>query len=201
MIKLTAKHYVNIVESTRREWPKYSTQLLNLASQNCKATSPKNVGSVKELWLAMRKNGIPGTLQNWINYYNTVYGQDRLIEAGSKIHLMLKKMNITGITLEMCIDYAMEVVYNKTHMGLGGEEMAIEAVAKFFKLSFKFSSREEESIGIDGWIGNKPVQVKPHNSAFKSHVHNHPDTDKILLITYEEKKSVCYIHNPEFITK
>jgi len=66
-------------------------------------------------------------------------------------------------------------------------------------LPYRFSTAEEESQGIDGWAGEYPIQVKPHDSAFKGHVHNHPDKDKVLLVTYVPKKTVCFIHNPEFI--
>ena len=42
-----------------------------------------------------------------------------------KHYKMIKKMNVGGITEEMCVDYVKEVVYNKTHMGMGGEETAV----------------------------------------------------------------------------
>lgn len=200
MIKLTAKHYRGVVSRSRRSWPKYATQLMNLAGQNSKATSPKNVGSVKEAWLAMRSQNIRGTLQNWTDFYNTNYGEDKLITAGKKIHTMLNNMGIQWIDEDMCIDYVKEVVYNKTHMGLGGEEMAIEVAASYFNQPYRFSTPEEESQGIDGWIGDKPVQVKPSDSVRKAHVHNHADTEKTLVVTYEVKKNICYIHNPEFMS-
>lgn len=200
MIKITGKHYKNI-ERSRRQWPKYATQLMNVASQNAKATNPKNVGSMKETWLAMRNQGIKGTLKNWTDFYNSVHGESRVVEAGLKIRSMLSKMGIEWIDSEMCIDYAKEVVYNKTQMGLGGEEMALEAVADYYGMEFRFSTAEEESKGIDGWIGQFPVQVKPHDSNFKAHVHNHADKDATLVVTYEAKKMSCFIHNPEFMNK
>ena len=199
MIKLTAKNYDTIIQRQRRTWPKYSTQLMNIASQNCKATSPKNVGSMKELWLQMRHAGIRGTLENWTNFYNQQKGQDTLTIAGQKIYDMLIKMSIHNITIDMAIEYVKEVVYNKTQMGLGGEEMAVQVVADYYNAPYKFSTAEEETAGIDAWIGDYPVQVKPHDSVFKAHVHNHADMHNVLFVTYETKKQVCYIHNPEFI--
>jgi len=201
MIKLTSKNYGSVIQRQRREWPKYSTQLMNVASQNCKATSPKNVGSMKELWTEMRNQGIPGTLENWTEFYKSKKGEGLLIDAGQKIYDMLVKMGITWISLDMAMQYVKEVVYNKTQMGLGGEEMAVQVVAGYYNLPYRFSTPEEESKGIDAYIGNYPVQVKPHDSVFKAHVHNHADKDKVLFVTYENKKQVCYIHNPEFINK
>lgn len=199
MIKLTARNYKGIVQRQRREWPRYATQLMNIAGQNCKATSPKNIGSCKDAWTQMRSQGIPGTLQNWIDFYNRVHGEQKLVDAGKRIHVMLLKMGIEWISEDMAIDYAKEIAYNKTHMGLGGEEMAVEAVAQYFGKEFRFSTLEEESQGTDAWIDGKPVQVKPHDSVFKAHVHNHANRNTHLIITYEDKKESCYIHNPEFM--
>jgi len=199
MIKLTGKHFKSKIEPRRREWPKYATQILNIAGQNSQAFRSKYVGHCKDTWLQMRSDGIKGTLSEWTKYYNDTHGSDGLSEAGKKIYTMIKKMQVGGITEEMCIDYVKEVVYNKTHMGMGGEEVAIRVVADYYGLPYRFSTAEEESQGIDGWAGEYPIQVKPHDSAFKGHVHNHPDKDKVLLVTYVPKKTVCYIHNPEFI--
>lgn len=199
MIKLTAKHYQGVAHPYRKTWPKYATQLMNIAGQNSKATNPKNIGSIKETWLQMRNQGTKGTLQNWTDFYNQKFGEEVLINAGTRIHNMLLKMGIEWIDQDMCIEYTKEIVYNKTHMGMAGEEMALEATAKYFDLPLRYSTTQEESQGIDGWIGDFPVQVKKEGGLHKAHVHNHADESLTLVITYEEKKNVCYIHNPEFI--
>lgn len=200
MIKLTAKHYKGLIQRQRRQWPKYATQLMNVAQQNSQAFRPKYIGPVVETFKRMRDQKIPGTLSNWEEYYRQHLGEQRLVEAGKKIHAMLKKMGIEWIDEEMCIEYSKETAYNKTHMGYGGQEMAVEAVAKHFGKSIRWPTPEEDSAqGIDAWIGETPVQVKPHDSAFKAHVHNHANKETHLVITYENKKQLCYVHNPEII--
>ena len=200
MIKLTAKNYRGTIQRFRREWPKYATQLMNIAQQNSQAFRPKHIGPVVDTFKYMREQKIPGTLSNWEKYYKKVFGEQKLIDAGKKIHAMLKKMGIKWITEDMCIDYAKETVYNKTHMGYGGQEMAVEAVANYFNKKVRWPTPEEDSSqNIDAWIGKFPVQVKPHNSVFKAHVHNHANIYTHLVITYEEKKQICYIHNPDFM--
>ena len=82
---------------------------------------------------------------------------------------------------------------------MSGEYYSVLASAKYFDLPHRFSNAEEEAQGIDAFIGEHPVQVKPHDSVKMHHVRNHADTDTTLVITYEEKKNTCYIHNPEFI--
>jgi hypothetical protein len=201
MIKLTAKNYRGVVHRQRREWPKYSTQLLNVAGQNAKIFDSAKVGHAKETWLEMRGKGIRGTFENWCNFYNSKPFVNNIPGQAQKLYEMIQKMQVGGISLEMCEDYIKEVIYNKTHMGMAGEEMAVEAVGQHLNKPVRFSTAEEESQGIDGWVGEIPVQVKPNDSVFKGHVHNHPDRERVLLVTYEAKKQVCYIHNPEFLTK
>jgi hypothetical protein len=199
MIKLTAKHYSGAIHRQRRVWPKYVTQLLNVAAQNAKAFDKKIVGSTKDTWLEMRGQNIRGTFENWVSFYDSKPFSQNLSKQAAKLYEMTQKMQLGGMTLEMCDDYIKEVVYNKSHMGMAGEEMALQSVADYYKLPLRFSTAEEESQGIDGWIGDKPAQVKPEGSAYKGHVHNHPDKDRVLLVTYVPKKQTCYIHNPEFM--
>ena len=93
MIKLTGRHYKNKIQPTRREWPKYSTQLLNIAGQNSQAFRSQFIGSCKETWLKMRSDGVKGTLTEWTDYYNSEHGSDGLVTAGEKIYDMIVKMN------------------------------------------------------------------------------------------------------------
>ena len=200
MIKLTAKFYKGHDTRSRREWPKYSTQLLNLAGQNSQCFAAKRVGSMKELWLEFVATEVPDTLENWEAFYVDRMGTDVLDEATVRLYGMVSKMGLSNIDEKMCADYVREVVYNKTHFGYGGEAMAIAVTAEYFDLPYRFSNAEEESQGIDGWIGEYPVQVKPQDTFKVGHVFNKADTTKQLVVTYEKKKHTCYIHNPEFIT-
>ena len=201
MLKLTAKNYKSADADTRsrREWPKYKTQLLNVAGQNAKAFDAKRIGSMKELWLEFVETGVPDTLENWEHFYTNRWGLEGISQAATKLKEMVDKMNLGDIDLDMCKDYVEEVVFNKTHFGMGGESTAIVVAAEHFDMPYRFSNAQEESQGIDGFIGNYPVQVKPADSNYKAHVHNHADVDKTLVIRYEKKKQVCYIENPEFV--
>jgi hypothetical protein len=201
MIKLTAKFYKENDTRARRVWPTYSTQILNIAGQNSRCFDAKKVGSMKESWLEFVKTGQPDTLENWENFQRAKIGEESLQWSADKLFDMVhNKMQILWITKEMCRDYIEEVIFNKTHFGMGGESAAIQAASKYFNLPFRFSNAEEESQGIDGWIGEYPVQVKPEDTYKKGHVFNAADTEKTLVLTYEKKKFACYIHNPEFIS-
>lgn len=200
MIKLTAKFYKGHDTRSRRKWPKYSTQLLNIATQNSQCCRERIVGSMNELWSEFDATRVPDTLENWETFYVDRMGTDGLDEATVMLHDMVTKMGLSNIDEKMCADYVREVVYNKTHFGKGGESTAIAVTAEYFDLPYRFSNAEEDSQGIDGWIGEYPVQVKPQDTFKVGHVFNKADTSKQLVVTYEKKKHTCYIHNPEFIT-
>jgi len=154
---------------------------------------------MKELWLEFIATEAPDTLENWETFYVGRMGTDGLDEASEKLYDMISKMGVPWIDEQMCADYVREVIYNKTHFGMGGESMAIAVAAEYFDLPYRFSNAEEESQGIDGWIGEYPVQVKPQDTFKVGHVFNKADTSKQLVVTYEKKKHTCYILNPEFI--
>lgn len=205
MIKLTAKHFQILTKRhSDFDFPKYSKPVLNIAAQNSKATQVKTVGSMKELFTEFLATAQDAghSVEAWEEFYFTRYnGREKIALATDKLWAMLSKMPLdtTILNKEVANAYIIDLVINKTHYGMSGEYYAVLATAMHFKLNYRFSTAEEESQGIDAWIGNKPVQVKPHDSVTKHHVRNHADINKTLVITYESKADRCYIHNPEFM--
>jgi len=201
MIKLTPKHFNSITERDRYEFPLYSKPILNIATQNSKATAVKFVGSMKEQFSQFLKDSDTKSLADWEKWYDERGGKEKIKMATDKLYSMLQKMPVDNeiFTRELAQKYIEELCYNKTHYGMSGEYHAVVAAATYFNKEFRFSTAEEESMGIDAWIGETPVQVKPHDSVKMHHVRNHADEEKTLVLTYEAKKDSCYIHNPEFV--
>jgi hypothetical protein len=202
LLKLTQKHFNSITQRNRYEFPLYSKPILNIATQNSKATSVKIVGSMKEQFSQFLSSG-GRTLEEWEQWYEARGGKNKIQQSADKLYEMLEKMPVDNniFTRDLAYKYIEELVYNKTHYGMSGEYHAVVAAAEYFESEYKFSTPEEESQGIDAWIGSTPVQVKPHDSVKMHHVRNHADEEKTLVITYEAKKDACYIHNPDFLTK
>ncbi|MDM7274038.1 MjaI family restriction endonuclease [Sulfurihydrogenibium azorense] len=67
------------------EFPKYATQIINLASQNAQATRPKVVGKMSELI----KEFTGKTLEDWEIFYTKKYPQG-IEDATQKILEMIK---------------------------------------------------------------------------------------------------------------
>lgn len=200
LIKISAKSFQAVTQRNRCDFPLYSKPILNIATQNSKATGVKVVGSMKDQWMqfmATRSRSV----EDWESWYMSNGGPAKIQAATDRLYDMLTKMPVDHkvFTRALAHDYIMDLVINKTHYGMSGEYHAVLAAARHFDLPHRFSTPEEESQGIDAWIGPHPVQVKPHDSVRMHHVRNHADTDQTLVITYEAKKDCCYIHNPEFI--
>lgn len=200
MIKLTQKHFNSVTERDRYSFPLYTKPILNIATQNSKATQKKIVGSMKEQFSEFLKQG-GVSLSDWEEWYMANGGQKKINDATDKLYSMLVKMPVDKsiFTRDLANQYIEELVFNKTHYGMSGEYHSVVAAANYFNVRYRFSTAEEESQGIDAWIDNRPVQVKPHDSVKMHHVRNVADVLKTLVITYESKKDVCYIHNPEFL--
>lgn len=200
MIKLTSKYHNEDLFPTKiREWPKYSTQLLNLCNQNGRGTTPKNIGSLKELWTRMVSEGIRPSVENWFDYLNDNYGHEIVEGATDRIWSMAQKMDLDHkLTKDMCHDYAMEIIYIKTALGMAMEEQAVMRAAEYLKSDYRLSTKEEESQGIDAWINKIPVQVKPddYNNLNRSHM---KVDQTLLLLTYSTKDKTFCIQNPEIL--
>lgn len=200
MIKITSRAFQAITRRNRSEFPLYSKPILNIATQNSKATQVKIVGSMKDQWMAFLSTR-QRSVDEWETWYMANGGQAKIDAATAKLYDMLCKMPVdhSVFTRDLAREYILDLVINKTHYGMSGEYHAVLAAADHFGLPYRFSTPAEESQGIDAWLADHPVQVKPHDSVTMHHVRNHADTDRTLVITYEAKKDCCYIHNPEFI--
>lgn len=200
MIKLTQRHFANVTKRNRSEFPLYTKPILNIATQNSKATQVKLVGSMKEQWTKFMATG-GRSVDEWESWYMDNGGQKKIQAATDKLWEMLNKMPLDHavFTRDLAEQYILDLVINKTHYGMSGEYHSVLAAAQYFDKPHRFSTAEEESQGIDAWIGDYPVQVKPHDSVKMAHVFNGADQDKTLVITYEAKKDCCYIHNPDFV--
>jgi hypothetical protein len=157
-IKLTNQEIREHLGSPSPEFPKYTTQLINLANQNVQGTRPKVVGQLSELIQAF-----PGKrLAEWGEWYLKRHPEAINI-ATNKIVDMLEhlKKAMNKIDQTLVEQWVRDLVVVKTFVGLRFQEAILKKVAENQKCNYRLSSPEEESQGIDGFIGNKPVSIKP----------------------------------------
>lgn len=162
-------------------FPKYTTQLINLAGSNAAATRPKVVGQMSELTVQSKAR----TLHEWREYYSKTR-PDAHKAAADKIEHMIGNLReameyIDRNLIERWVD---DLLINKTFFGFGAQDVILEHMAKRSGLSLKQANTTDESRGIDGYLGSHPVSVKPATYKQKSLGENIP-----CPIIYYEKTS------------
>jgi len=164
------------------KFPKYTTQILNLANQNSQGTRPRVVGQMSEL--IQEFNG--KTVEEWIDWYEKRYPNAR-DKASDKIEDMIKKLSnaIDKIDREMIEKWVKDLVLYKTFIGLHFQEAILKKVADMKNTSYRLASAEEESKGIDGYINEKTISIKPATYKSKSQLSEEIAAE---IIFYEKKR-------------
>ena len=139
------------------DFPKYTTQIINQSSMNMQATRPKVVGQMSDLIQQCPTKSYEG----WKEWYLSKY-PDAIDKATDKAYegVINLRNAINEIDRDMVKAWVTDLVLTKTAEGLIFQEAILKYVADLENTSYRLAKPEEESKGIDGYIGDKPVQVK-----------------------------------------
>lgn len=165
------------------EFPKYTTQLINLASGNAGATRPRVVGQMTEL---VPRSGKRHLLE-WEEWYRQSH-PDTMKQATERILAMLEKVKkaLSLIDREMVDLWVEDLVIVKTFVGLRFHEAILKKVAALRGTSCRLSTPEEEARGIDGYVGDTPVSIKPRTYDAKRSL---PEQLPATIIFYDKKRN------------
>ena len=89
------------------------------------------------------------------------------------------------IDRNMVRDWTQQLVIDKTYVGLKFQEAILKHLAEKNKKDYRLANPQEESNGIDGFIGKTPVSIKPSTYNIKKSLNEHID---VTMIYYEKKK-------------
>ena len=139
------------------DFPKYTTQIINQASMNMQATRPKVVGQMSDLIQQCPTKSYEG----WKEWYLEKY-PDAIDKATDKAYEGVVNIRnaINEIDRDMVKAWVTDLVLTKTAEGLIFQEAILSYVANLENTTYRLARPDEESKGIDGYIGSKPVQVK-----------------------------------------
>jgi uncharacterized protein YukE len=157
-IKLTNEQIRKSLEIPPLSFPKYVTQLINLANQNAQGPRPRVVGQLTDLI-----QEFPGkTLSEWEQWYLQRY-PNAINIAKEKIISMLENVKdaMRKIDEDMVYEWARDLVIVQTFIGLQFQEAILKKGAEIKGVSYRLSEKAGESQGIDGYIGNISVSIKP----------------------------------------
>jgi hypothetical protein len=163
-------------------FPKYTTQLMNLANSNAQGTRPKIVGQMSDLIQEFDGK----TFEEWAVWYQERY-PNAIEDATDKVFEMVEsfKKSIELIDKNLIREWVEDLVLNKTFAGLNFQEAILKKVAESKKTTYKFSTKEEESKGIDGYINTLPVSIKPITYKTQNHLLENISAN---MIFYDKKK-------------
>ena len=164
------------------DFPKYTTQLMNLANQNAQGTRPKVVGQMSDLIQEFPKE----TYDDWVEWYSEKQ-PTAIDEATEKVYDMTKNLAsaISLINKDLVRKWVEDLVLTKTFTGFCFQESILKVIAERKWVKYRKSTPEEESKGIDGYIGNVPVSIKPITYKTKSMLQENIEAK---MIFYEKKK-------------
>ena len=177
---LSFDQVMNDVAEPRYKFPKYTTQLINLANQNSQATRAYNVGQMSDLI-----QEFPGrSYDEWVDWYGKKY-PNAVEQATDKTWEMIVKMRqaMNGIDREMVNSWISELILAKTYAGLRFQESILKTISEMTDTPYRLARPEEESMGIDGFLGSTPVSIKPVSYQSKKFL---PETINVDIIYYEK---------------
>jgi len=185
---LSTKQIMADVAGPPKNFPKYTTQLINLANQNSQATRPCYVGQMSDLI-----QEFPGhAYEKWVQWYIEKH-PDAIDQATDKTWAMIQKMQqaMAKIDRDMVRQWMAELVLTKTYAGLRFQESILKTIAGKNNTTYRLARPDEESKGIDGFIGSEPVSIKPVSYRSKNFL---PETIDVKIIYYEKVRGGIRVH-------
>lgn len=182
-VKLTNKDIREALEIPSPSFPKYVSQIINLANQNAQGTRPRVVGQLTDLIQEVSGK----TLDEWEHWYLQRY-PDAIKTAKEKILSMLENLKdaMHKIDENMVSVWVKDLVIIQTFIGLQFQEAILKKAAEIKGVDYRLSEKTDESRGIDGYIGNIPVSIKPETYKVKQSL---SETIAAKIIYYKKVKN------------
>lgn len=149
-------------ESESCHFPKYTSQLINWANQNAQGTRPVVVGQMSELFPEFMASDSEKTIGGWREWYLQKY-PDSFDRATDKIYAQVENLRnaIPLIDRDMVKHWVEDLVISKTFNGLYVQKAILASLAGKTGDTYRLATPEEESRGIDGFVGSIPYSIKP----------------------------------------
>lgn len=174
-------------ENESFSFPKYTSQLINWANQNAQGTRPVVVGQMSELFPEFMASENNITIENWRDWYTQKY-PEAFDKATDKIYAQVQNLReaIQLIDREMVEKWVEDLVIYKTFNGLYVQKAILASLADRKGTTYRLATPDEESIGIDGYVGDVPYSVKP--DTYKT-MNRLSETINVKMIYYTKKKT------------
>ncbi len=149
-------------ESESCTFLKYTSQLINWANQNAQGTRPAVVGQMSELFPEFMASDSEMTIDGWRAWYVQSH-PEAFEKATGKIYAQVENLReaIRLIDRDMVRRWVEDLVICKTFNGLYVQKAILASLAEMRGETYRLAVPEEESKGIDGFVGEIPYSIKP----------------------------------------
>ena len=180
---------------TNPEFPKYTSQLINWANQNAQGTRPRIVGQLSDLFPEYQASTYNIDISDWEEWYTEKY-PDAIEEATDKIFNQVENLKeaIKLIDKSMVRKWVEDLVISKTFSGMYVQRAILAKISDMREEPFRLASPEEESKGIDGYVGDTAYSIKPVTYKTMGRLSESID---IKMIYYSKKKSCLLVETEE----
>ena len=181
-IKISNGEIEKLSNASKYPFPKYATQIINLLNSNAQGTRPAVVGQMSELIQEFQGK----TLDEWIEWYS-IKQPDAVQKATDKIFAMYQLMSEAFAVIDrpMIEAWVKDLVHTKTYCGLKFQSAILAFLAEKYNTTWRLANVEEEAQGVDGYVGNKPVQIKSSTYKLEARL---AENIEIPIVYYDKKK-------------
>ncbi|MEG1863399.1 MAG: MjaI family restriction endonuclease [Oscillospiraceae bacterium] len=143
-------------------FPKYVSQLINWANQNAQGTRPRVVGQLSNLFPQYQKSTGHVSINSWKEWYLKLYPY-AIDTATDKILAQIENLKeaIKLIDRDMVYRWVQDLIITKTYNGMYLQKSILAKLAEKQGKTYRLSLPCEESLGIDGYVGDTPYSIKP----------------------------------------
>ena len=182
-------------ENENAVFPKYTSQLINWANQNAQGTRPKVVGQLSDLFPEYQEQAENVTVEDWKEWYLERY-PNAVENATAKIYTQVQNLKeaIQLIDRDMVQRWVEDLVITKTYNGMYVQKAILAKLGNIKRLPYRLATPDEESIGIDGYVGTVAYSIKP--DTYKT-MNRLSETIDVKMIYYTKTKTALKIEVEE----
>lgn len=157
---------VKLLKKEKIDYPKYLYNHINASNLQRRATIPSKVGKVHQFY-EIRKFR---TMGEWKKYHEKNF-PGSLKRAEAEIIEDLRSVGVSASYLKkwrpFIKAFVEELVIKHTFRGLKIQEAILIKISEMLGQEYRWSDASTDSKGIDGFVGDIPISIKPNTCAFK----------------------------------
>lgn len=178
-------------QTDKPKFPKYTSQLINWANQNAQGTRPRIVGKMSDLFPQFLQESTNPDIQEWGEWYNNAH-PDAIENASRLIYTQIENLKtaIQLIDQSMVHEWVQDLVVNKTFNGMYVQKAILAEISRITNKPFKMATPEEESKGIDGFVGDVAYSIKPESYLVMKRL---PESIPCKIAIYQKTKTGIHV--------